>query len=606
MTPLPSLHRLRQTLDPAEDARDRVRQDVMRRIRQPASADLLQRVRSLLQPSDALRLRLRAPVMNRLVSTPARFSYRFPKWVAAFALVLIGLRTGPLLFLAPQGIARSSVMILPTQGDVLLSLQGMWQPIAEEVELTEGVSIRTGNGEATILLHDDGTIRLAPHTTVTLHDVSDRPAPGIGSPTLTLTAGGIWLQGLLPVHLRGIEVVTPGGHVIVHRGSVSLVAEAERSTHMRVWDRTAVIVRDGEQRTLLAGEQITIGERSSHPIAPADYEDPWVKQNLDRDAVHQREIAQMQQERRASRAGILPTSALYPVKRVAEKVDVLLTFGADSRVRKQIDNASTRLDEAAALIAEGASGATTQLTEYREQLVAVASASGTDLARAMLDRELEEASADLAAALPADELYLLKRTVLETSAELSDGAIKEQDVESMLLVDSLNSLRQTIALGNTEDMRDIFDALQPSLNMLDLSEEDGGLPEDTRKEILALLADTAQSLQAQEAQESGTGTLIADVTEKLSSFLPDAAPQRAAPITPEEIDALLSGILTRIEIYDLPRSRYNQLQYELDRIKGHPAEGSILRRLLRGLEPELARYVRPAIEELSDRVKREE
>lgn len=607
MSTEPLFHRLRQELHPRPQAQDRIRRDLLQRInQQTAPTNLLEHIRTLLQASDEQRVRLRSMIMGRLLPEPSRFSYRLPKWLAAGALVLIGLRASPLLFLAPQTIAHSSVIIAPTQGTVLLSLHGLWQPITEEVEVQEGVNIRTMNGEVTLLLHDDGTIRLGPHTTVTLHDVSDRPEPGTGGPTLTLTSGTIWLQGLLPDQLRGIEVVTPGGSVLVHRGSISLEAKVEDITKVRVWDRTADIVQNGQTSTVLSGETTTLTSANTtavaRPIDPAGYTEPWVMQNLSRDAVHQREVAQMQQERRAAQAGILPNSPLYPVKRVAEKMDVLFALSAQSRAQKQLEHASTRLNEAAALIAEDAN-ATQPLTDYRRLLLEIATGSGQDANRALLSQELISTTAELAAAMPADQLYLLKRTVLEASAELSPETIDTQDVEGMLLLDSLNGLQLAIQEYDTDTLQRTFDALRPSLHLLHLTEEEGGLKENDRKEIIALLTGTAEALQKSNEETDGSDALLSQLTNELSPFLPPTPISTPpTPLTPEQIDSLLAGILTRIEIYDLPRSRYNQLQYELAQLKDHPEEGTILRRLLRGLEPELAQYVKPALEELREKM----
>ncbi len=615
MTPHTPFHRLQGALDPDAGARNRIRRDVLQRIHPPEPADLLGRLRTILTPAHTRHRHVRMQMLERLlpVSAPVRSGYRFPKWVAAAALVLIVARMSPLLFLAPQSSAQSSVLIVPTRGDVRIALHGMWQPLTEEVEIADGVRLRTGDGEATILLHDDGTIRIAPRTTVTLHDVSDRPAPGPGGPTLTLAEGTIWLQGLLPGHLRGIEVAAPGGSVVVHRSSVSLQTTADPSTAVRAWDRSVAVFGAQESQSVLAGEQVTLSEGAALPaprrMESAAYEDPWVMQNLSRDAVHQREVAQMQKERRAARAGILPGTPLYPVKRAAERMDVLLTFDTQSRTQKKIDYAATRLNEAAALLAEGASGALLPLAEYRETLLALASGTGENLTQVLLSNELEEASAGLSAALPTDELYALKRIVLETSAQLAAGDIRAQDVEAMLLLDSLHGLRTAIRDENEAAMRQSFDALQPSLALLDRPAAEGGLAESVRKEIIALLTETATSLQQKQRPgdpATETGTLRVAINQELAPFLPPPPPPRppVPRVTPEEIDAELSGILTRLDIYDLPRSRFNQLQYELARIRGHAAEGSILRRLYRSLEPALARHVLPAIEDLRTRLDR--
>ena len=69
-------------------------------------------------------------------------------------------RLSPLLFIAPHSIAQSPFMLLPTRGSVSILIGGVWQPVTEEMSFTKSALIRTEEGEATLVLHDDGVIRL--------------------------------------------------------------------------------------------------------------------------------------------------------------------------------------------------------------------------------------------------------------------------------------------------------------------------------------------------------------------------------------------------------------------------------------------------------------
>lgn len=631
MTPESSLERLRESLQPADMQRERVRtvmqrridgsaallrardeatpsdaqkqhvwQGIVHRIELPALTGMFDRVRALLTPSVQQQFAMRSRMFMRLSPVQVRSSYSRSKWVAAFVLVLLALRVSPALFLAPQTIAESSVMLLPTRGNVEIALHALWQPVVDEFTIDEPLQLRTDDGEATIILHDDGTIRLASDTKVSLHDVSDRPEPSIDGPTLTVSQGQVWVQGLLPKHLRGITIATPYGSVTVHAGSVSIAVEDGRTT-VRVWDRQADVSHAGVATSLIAGDRARFGEAaqlSVTELSNEEYAEDWVAQNLRRDAVHQREVAQMQQERRAAQAGILPTSPLYPVKRVAEKVDVLLTLSPEAKVQKQLQQASTRLNEAAALLADGGTGAVTPLKEYKEALLAIASGSGGDsVTQFMVRQQVAENTADIAAALPSDELYPLKETVLRASVELAVSTVDASDVDGILLVDTLDALRQSIDAGDAAGAQATFTSLQPYLSSL---EENDSLKPDVKKEVMGLLSKAAEKLQLQ----SGTGLEITTLSADLEPYLPKPpAVPTPTPLTDEEINVLVADIRARILVYSQARSRWNQLQQELVHLQGHYDEGRILRRLYDALpENGLARYVRVAIQELRERV----
>lgn len=625
------LRRLKASLQPDTGVQDRVRARMMKRIQEPeiltiakteatpsdvqkgalwnqirqkidapAVSGLLGEIRDFLNPTSAAEFLIRTRLMTRLTPLPVRSSYRWSKLVAAFALILVALRISPVLFLAPRTVAESTVNVLPTKGSVELSLHDLWQPMHGEVIVSQPVQLRTQQGEATIILHDDGTIRLGSDTSVSLHDLSDRPEPALDNATLTLSKGRIWVQGLLQNHLRGITITTPAGDITVHDGSVSISVDDD--VIVRAWDRHVRLTHEGTETVLVAGERARM-RASDATIAIAsteedEYADSWVSQNLERDAVHQRAIAQLQQERRAARAGILPTSPLYPVKRVAENIDVLLTLDPEEKIQKQLEQASTRLNEAAAMIAEGSdAGAAESLEEYKETMLTIASGSGDSVTQFLVRQEAVENAADLAAALPDDESYVLKRTVLEANAALSVDIVNESDVEMMLVIDTLGVLREAIANGNTERAKETYAAIEPYLSAI--QSEESNLKPEVRKEILNMLTQAAEHLE----EQTGTGMIVADgLDEDLKPFLPPRVTRpEVQPLSDEQVDVLVQQIRSRIFTFDLQRSRWNQLTHEMRQLKGHPDEGRILRRLYHALpEDGLAQYVRPAIQELRE------
>lgn len=632
-----SLHRLRDELAPAQGQKERIRARLMERIEPSSileraraaatppsrarglvwarviesiqnarSSSLLGRLRDLLMPAEDLQQNLRFSILERLapVAVPVPLQQRWFKWAAACVVVLLMLRLTPLLFLAaPRSSAESAVLLVPTAGSVSVLTRGLWESVAGQITLTEGGQFRTmGNGKATFLVHDDGNIRMGDVTTLTLHDVTDRPDPALESATLTLSAGRVWVQGFVPETIRPIIVATPRGDILVHEGSVSITVSD--TVTVEVWDRHARIERPGQSLLLLvAGERTVL---SDGPLLvkkiPAHAEEgDWVKENLTKDAVHQREIAQMQRERTMAQAGILPTSPLYPVKRVAEAVDVLLTFGEQQRVQKQLDLASTRLDEAAAILASGGTGATAQqaLAEYRTTLLSVAAGSGGSVTDFLIRQQVAQDAAEVAAALPDDSLYLVKKAVLQASADLPSPAVDAQSVDGVLVLDSLGAVNEAVQAGDLAKAAEAFAAAKTYLESLKTGTGEA-LPPEARKEVLSVLSTVASALQSDDHAlgdaSTDADTLLKDV---LSYLPPPPLPAVRTGITEEEAEMIAQRIHDRVFVFKQPRSRWDQLMYEMKQLHGNPDEGTILRHLYRIMPVNgLAQYVRTAIVEL--------
>ncbi len=589
---------LKMLLSPSTEQQARVRTQMLRQIVGPS---ILQLARQQVTPAETLRATLLTLILERLTPNfaPAR---RHPlKWVAAFAIVLVVLRALPSLFLAPATIADSSVLLIPTDGGVELSLKNLWQPVTNQLELSEPVVMRTSEAgpaiKATVMLHDDGNLRLGSSTMLLLQDLTDRPEPAFDGPTATLMQGELWVQSLLPETVRGMTIATPFGDVVVHGGSVSI--QVGDTVQVRVWDRHAVIHHEGQTVTLVAGERAELWKGNavrSQRIALADYNRPWVSENLERDAVHQRELAQLQQERRSAAAGILPNSPLYSVKRAAEAVDVLLTIGPEARVQKKLQQASTRLNEAAALLAGGQSGAIVALAEYKQALIDVATGSGGSVAtQQLIAAQVADNAAQLSASLPDDSLYPVKQAVLEVSA---------QNVEGTILVDTLDVLHQSVVAGDTAHARESLVQLKPYLSKLRRNASD--FSPEVKKEAFSLLSDVHVTL-AQEAGATSDANIIA-LQEELAPYLSNAEPVSIKAVvsllTDEEIQAAVDGTMHEVfDVYRLPKSRLNALRQRLKHFEGSPDEGRYLRKLYHDMPEasELTQFVRHAIQVLREK-----
>ena len=530
-------------------------------------------IKDSLQPTASFKEVLRARMLRSFQSLePVQPEAAGPvmlKWVASFALVALLIQTSPMLFIASSTVAKTEVLLLPTRGEVSVSIGGMWQKVEHELVLEPGMMLRTHDGEASIILHDDGVIRMAEKTTIKLEDLRDRSSVASAlDPILTVFTGKIWLQGLVPSQLPGITVASSFGTITVNKGSVS-IAEDDY-VDIEVYDRSAMVIRNGEETYLTAGERTQLVE--DNPIFLVKklpnkwHQYTWADQNLQRDAVHRHGIAQQQHERRIAQAGILPTSRLYPVKRFAELMDVMMTFDTEIRVQKRLQVAETRLNEAAALIYEG-ENADVALSAYTEtvKLLAEDFEQGS-LAQLLIQQAISESAAQYSAVQPGDESYVITKTVLEASGE--------ETAKGTLLLDGLAMLVRAVDEGDSNIVRSVWLDLQPYL--LTLEEEDIAMHPLMYKEAKTLLAFLATSLHV--ASNRGVD-IDAELLSDIASYLPPPTDTTTVVLSEEEVMEIVMGIKKKIFLYNLTHSRINQFIAEMKALDGHPDQGRILRRL---------------------------
>lgn len=571
---------------------------------------LWDRVQKALRPAADVREAIWSRLLGRLQPTYAPFAVSYSvKWVAAFALVLVAVRASPLLFLAPASIAESPVTLFPTRGDVEVLVGSLWQPMDGELQLSSATRFQTQEGEATVVIHDDAVLRLQPHTRVALLDLSDRPEVTKQETTLVLEQGELWILGLVPKHIRGITVVTAQGKIEVHEGSLSLRQDGDEVA-VRVFDRSAVVSRHGKQVALHTGSSTTFTGANDLPVtrmSPSQFHETWVATNLGRDAAHQREIAQLQQERRAASAGFLPGTTLYDVKRLAEKVDVLLTFSSEERARKLITQANTRLNEAAALLQDSATAgeAETALQEYKDTLLQVASGSGgNSVVQLMIQQEVvDSAPATVSAALPGDNAYALKQAVDAAIVALPES-IDKPDMEGEVLLDQLAAVKRQAEEGDTELAREKLSEIADSLASLETTGTLSLVSADIREEAKAVAIQVAAAV---EGPAEGLG-LSLGAPEK--DFLSPQHPSRDMvyrPLTPAQVADKAQTIRGRVFVFGTKKAQYDALEDQLRLIVRHPSRGSILRELSKvmprnGLAQRVLREIRIVSEEVQEQV----
>lgn len=571
-----------KSLSPSTRFTDVVRDRMLGRISNTAQAWLPKAAHAQhisLQEQASLKNR----VLLSLKPAPAPIVHRSIKWAAALAIVLLAVRSLPLVLLAPVTRADLGVQLLPS-GPVEVLVGGVWTTVSSAQVLRGPTLVKTGDSQATIVMNDDGVFRLRPNTTVRLHDVSDRPQSIGITPTLTLMRGQLWILGLLPPSSQSIDIETSQGILSVSAGSISLQDDGV-TVVAAAFDRGATFAREsGADVAFVSGERV-VAHRGSPFFAskfpPAIATTSWVNVNLDQDAVHRADIAALQEEARAKSAGILPPSILYPAKRLAEEVDVLFTLGDEARTEKRVAQANSRLNEALTLMNEGnADAAALPLTEYRETLVALAGDSGDNLVKSLLKKQIEEASSSLAVVDPDNQLPAVRQAVLDITSAIPDADLKPKEIEGYVLVDRLAALNRSLRFSkDPQGALSAYADIQPFLQSL-LSKEDGTHPL-LQREARSLLASTSTLLA--EIHGVGTSSEMQSMQADIAQYVPAETDEDF--VSDSELDAVAQKIYNNVIVNLSYRvSRDNQLAFELEKLRRNSNRGTILRRL-KGLLP---------------------
>ncbi len=554
--------------------------------------------------------RIRESILSRLEpaeKTP--FIHSGLKWGAAFAVFLLIIRSMPLILLAPPTSAETGVQLLPAGDQVTVFIGGVWQPVTGPQTLNGPAMISTGNSRATVILNDDGVFRLGPNTTLKIQDTGDHPQLSEHAITATLVRGEVWALGLLPPIVDSLELETSQGTLSLNAGSAA-VTQNDTVVTVAVYDK-GVTLTTGKQTTfLVSGEKVSVTDGRPSTIISMPiraYADPSVSENLSQDAVHRAEIAKLQEERRIQIAGILPTSFLYPAKRIAEQVDVLFTLTHDGRTGKRIEQAGTRLSEALALMKQGENdAASVPLTEYSQTLVALASDEEDNLVKELVRKQIAEASATLTTPSkdPEASLSMLTDAVAKIGAAIPDASLSSQDIQGYVLVDKLAEINKILSLDHdAQTAAGSYTEIRPYLK--DLLAADTGASPLLQKEAMALLVSVSTILKDPASVPGADTELIAAMLGDVTQYLPEE--QQSIEELNAELDARVQTIRSLIIKFDSPVSRYNELMHQMDVIisdKSDPNRGLLLRKLKQALPVGLGEYVNLGIKQLGDQLER--
>lgn len=542
---------------------------------------------------------MREALFARLSPMRHVFVHTSIKWTSAVAVFLLLVRFAlPLAFLAPQLEAESAVQMVP-EGPVTLLIGGLAFSV-NTPHILHGPTLITTHGAPATLLLNDLVIRMNPGTTARLNVSSESPQPAtLGSTISLIGKGSLWVLGIVPPIIPGIGVETAYGTVEVGRGSVA-IEQTESHVTVSSYDRGVVFDSHGKTIGLSSGESVVADATRIHPIRTlplSAFQKPWAKEQLAKDANYRREIASLQEERRQQLAGILPTSSFYPIKRLAEEVDVFFTLNSDVKAQKRITFADTRFSEAVTLLKEGdTDAAILPLTEYRQTLLELATSTEDNIVKFLVNQQIADSVASVDFTSPDAGIATLKEAVLAVVKDVPNTATLEpQDLQAYTLVDALEAQYHTLtAGGDPKEFAYRYAKLDPYITTTLKTTSVSPL---LQKELLARLVSVSSLLKKYTATNPNDSVVA--LQQSIESYLPSEPEQRVIQATQAELDARVAAMVARVLTFRMPVSRANQLNLELAGLQNDPDRGTLLRRFAHALPQGLAPTVDAEIVQLS-------
>ncbi|MBT3834614.1 FecR domain-containing protein [Candidatus Peribacteria bacterium] len=606
-----------KSFNPSSD----LRSEVLNRISQNKTNEALSSTRNFLSPGSNVIDILKREIIHRISGAPRGleiqesfamlFKPRLVRFASATVIFALLLRITPALFIATPTLAESQSLLIPTKGFVATIDGAEWSPVSEQIDLSKAVTIRTGaDSEATVVLRDNAILRIAENTEINLRETAfDISA---NRSIARVIYGQIWVSSFLSDALsRESKITIPQGTVTIKQGSVNILADPQQST-VQVFHRSANVFATGAAGNtyLVQGDQLSLlpeSQTQRHIVTSAIKNESWTKENLSRDAVHRTEIAERKQLHAESLAGILPTSAFYSVKRASEAIDLLLTIGEKPKQEKKLRNAKTRLNEAVALLKTGEKeAAQMQLDEYKSEMQEIAENTDADT-RDLLTDSLIDSNSTVSSALPHSELYVAKKAVLETSAELSTSELSMDQIDLYLLSDALLNIESLISEGQIENAYDAFNGISIAISSVLENNElnEVAVEKNSIKSIKNILRSVAfsleQSKEVVEAQQIKTASkMLAEVNRFLPITQIASVPAEAQKqcMNAREIVRRTNQFLSSVYTYKTSRAQRNEVLRQIAELPDCIESGKILSKVMNKVPVFTRSFVWEAIQEM--------
>lgn len=404
-------------------------------------------------------------------------------WALMVLFVFIVVVGVPFTIQSPDTMLR--VTYLRAFGKVKVEREGKTIPVFDQMILQEGDTVKTeSDSKAEIYFLDDSVSRMAPDTEIKITTLSSSQTTEFStSIAVNVTQGRVWSNVVSPAVDSTSFTVTAE--------DVSGTVDAKASFDLSVVDHDVTVLavnntvnltvkEDGTvlSKVLIEGESLTLQGVSESAallrVVRNDVSDPWIDENVKKDTSYHADLQNKYQDLIAEKAGILPGSPLYGVKKFSESATVAFTFDPVSKKQKKLEIAERRLFEAETLLSSGQ----------------------TDAGRALLDE--------------------FQQSVQEDDTEYAKDLVAES--LDTLLSQVKSSLEEVAVLMVSDDVKKLTLKLDLSLDMLFATRE--LLQTDAVFEVISENFRSYRAL-AEEVVADISDLSSGDRAEILSSFLED-------------------------------------------------------------------------------------
>jgi len=138
------------------------------------------------------------------------------------SLVIILIVIGAAFFMFVPEKAAAALLYIE-EGTVEINTGKGWTAASDEMKLKENTEVRTGEGKATIVLHDSEILRLEPNTHIKLNDLDQENIQ------IKQESGSTWNKVMKMTGTKGYEVETPNTVATVRGTEFAVIVEEEVS-----------------------------------------------------------------------------------------------------------------------------------------------------------------------------------------------------------------------------------------------------------------------------------------------------------------------------------------------------------------------------------------
>ena len=397
----------------------------------------------------------------------------------------------------PVELEAPKVILTPEEGTVWVNER----EVKGELELKENDLVKTGeNALASINFFDESIVRLDENTEILLKDLQSENFT-TKKINFKINLGHLWARILKLVDKDAeFSIETPTTVASVRGTAFDLLVSPEGEVEIDVDENTVEVegveINEGNYLKLSPGfkKQKEYIKTLIKRIPEEKLKSKWVLKNKEKDELFKKFVEKKEEKIKKLKAGILPTSPFYGLKRFSEKIRLGLTFNPERKEKLKLEYLERRFNEAQKLLDHkkeklskkllneyelGLKKALARLDEFKNK----GNKKAVEMIRRNLKRKLLLQQKLLFKELPDSPRYKLKRKSEEWLKKLIEDPKEREKLEKKLFQKRVKEIRKIIK-EKPEAIKTLkenipLEKLEPVLNQLE--KEKINLPKDFQR-----------------------------------------------------------------------------------------------------------------------------